>query len=164
MAEARIYLVPALELEPEDRAVISPVWLVPGEVYTRGMLKRPSYKYQTVVVDAMSGSVLMVLDGDPHLKETADLPQHRLLEPVIERARAAFFAERGLQNSGPQGWKAFGSFVSVHVDPDRATLRWRLVVLRGFQALDGLDGQPLKGSELLTALLNESTKKKGGSR
>lgn len=162
MSEQRIFLMPKLETKERDRAVLSPVWLIPAEIFSRGMLKRPTYRYNTIVLDAMTGSPVMILEGDVPWKETTTFPEGRVLEPAIERSRASFFAEKAIGNSKPQGWRSIGNFCSVHVDAEKAKLRWRPILLREGIPLDGLTGTPLVGSELLTALLAE-TIKKGGS-
>ncbi len=164
--EERVFIKPVLTLKDGDRTVVSPVWFVPAEIFSRGMLKKPSYQYRTVVIDAMTGAFLLDMDRDPTWEETRETPPRKILQPVIERFRAAFLAERSLQNRGHRGWRSFGNYLSVQVDPEKALLRWRHVVLRDRVALDGLTAEPLKGSELLTALLDESTKvrKKGGPR
>lgn len=158
MNAENLFLTAELEMGEGDRAVVSPVWVIPVEVFSRGMLKRPTYNYNTVILDAMTGSAITILEGDPGWKETTEFPDVRVLEPVIERSRASFLAEKAIENLKPQGWRSIGSFCSVHVDPQKAKLRWRLVVLRKGLPLDGLTGEPLKGSELLAALLTETTK------
>lgn len=150
--EFRGNLAPSIQWNEDDEIFLQPVYLVPVEVFTTGLLARPEYKTVIAVVDAVGGRVSIVpLKKLPEILEGE--PKGRKLPVNITLAGAVLGAESAAVSEGREGWRALAR--SSHVMARKSGVRqcWKVWVRDGANLVDTVSGKSFPVGELLGLFL-----------
>ena len=146
------YLAPSVHWKEGDELFLQPVYLVPVEVFTTGILSRPEYKTVIAVVDAVGGRVSIisqkkapaVMEGEPAGKK---LPVN------ITLAVALLGAESAAVSEGREGWRALARSSHVMAKEPQARMCWKVWARDGEGLQDTVTGRSLAAGELFGLFL-----------
>jgi hypothetical protein len=146
-------LSPVFELG-EGPFILVPTYLVPVEVFSRGMMTRTSYSFFTAVVDAVSGAVslhppktLLVAESEP--------PEGKKLDAKISVEVALDLAESAAHSIGKGKWTGAFRYNSVLVDREKVLSTWRVWRVEGEVLVDSVTGRRENLGTLVAAILGE---------
>ncbi len=139
--------------------ILQPVFVVPVEIFTRGLLRRPEYRYYQAVVDASTGKTEYFPEGTVSVIEE-EPPAGKTLPPVIGVTQAAAVAESDARHSGREGWRAVLGSAYVTARSDRVIATWRVWIVSDNSMTDCLTGRKIDGAVFLADFLNDGGKKK----
>ncbi|MFA0889072.1 MAG: hypothetical protein ACC613_08260 [Synergistales bacterium] len=154
-------LSPLIELG-EGPFILVPTYLVPVEVFSRGMLTRTCYSFFTAIVDAVSGTVslhppksVLVLDSEP--------PEGKRLEAKVSVEMALDLAEEAARAMGKGKWTGALRFNSVMVEHEKIRPTWRVWRVEGEILVDSLTGRRENLGTLVAAILGNGFPSAGPS-
>ncbi len=147
------YIKPKSEISLLEKCILQPVFVVPVEVFTRGLLRRPEYRHYQAVVDASTGKVEFFAEGAISVVEE-EPPAGKMLPPVIGASQAAAVAESDARHSGREGWRAVLGSVYVTARSDRVIPTWRIWIRSDSSMTDSLTGRKIDGGVFLADFLN----------
>jgi hypothetical protein len=135
------------------RVFALPFYMVPVEIFTRGMLIRPSYVRGVVLVDGLS-AVATLLDGAPSLEERRIRAEWLL--PRLSVREAESVAQRIEVGSGRSGGVfRFSRVSSVHVREEDIRLVWRVWFQdEAHGMVDAFSGDRVEKSDLMSLFLS----------
>lgn len=146
-------LSPACEMG-EGPFILIPAYIVPVEVFSRGMMTRTSYTFFTALVDAVNGSVslhppksLVVIESEP--------PEGKRLEARVSGEMAIELAEDAGRSLGKEKWTATFRYNSVKVNREKLKATWKVWKIDGETVVDTLTGRRENLGILVAAILNE---------
>ena len=146
-------LSPAFQLG-EGPFILFPTYIVPLEVFSRGMMTRTNYTFFTALVDAVNGSVslyppksLVVVESGP--------PDGKTLEAKVSGLMAIELAESAGRCLGKEKWTAAFRYNSVKVDREKLRATWRVWKVEGETVVDTLTGRRENLGTLVAAILGE---------
>ncbi|MGC9372211.1 MAG: hypothetical protein ACP5CD_00880 [Thermovirgaceae bacterium] len=151
------YIKPKREITQTGEFILQPVFVVPVEVFTRGLLRRPEYRYYQAVVDASTGKAEYFPEGAVSVIER-EPPAGKTLPPVIGASKAAAVAESEARHSGREGWRAVLGSAYVTARSDRVIATWRVWLLSDNSMTDSLTGRKIDGAVFLADFLNDGGK------
>jgi len=122
--------------EPSDRLLVAPVFSVDVEIFEKGILRRPTYRFSRLWIDGLTGRELP-LSREP--KPDEGLRGVQSVPPKLT-AQQVLLAAGNSRCGAPEGWKGWGRYVSVHVRKETLALNWRLLLLRDGRIFDDLTG------------------------
>lgn len=135
--------------------ILFPTYLVPLEVFSRGLTKRPTYSFLTALVDAVSGSVSLYPASEITILDS-ELPALKKLQPKISIGLATELAEEAGRIAGKGGkWVSAFTVNSVKVEGSKVKAAWRAWRLDGGSLTDTLTGHVEEFGALLATLLGE---------
>jgi hypothetical protein len=152
--EFRGMLAPVLELN-EGPFLLVPVFLVPVEIFSRGMMTRTSYSFHAALVDAVNGQVTLLPLKSVAVIET-ELPEGKRLEARVSRQRAIDLAEEAARLMGKGKWTGALRYNSVMVDLDRVRSTWRVWKIEGESLIDSSTGRRENLGSLVASLLGDA--------
>ncbi len=144
-------LSPAFEMG-EGPFVLIPTYLVPVEVFSRGMMTRTSYSFYTALVDAVSGSVSLH-PPKAILVDESEPPEGKRLEPKVSGEMALNLAEDAGRSMGKGKWTAAFRYNSVMVDREKMKPTWRVWKVEGETMIDTVTGRHENVGALVAAIL-----------
>ncbi|MFP4482501.1 MAG: hypothetical protein ACLFN0_06900 [Thermovirgaceae bacterium] len=147
------YIKPKNEIRQDEKLILQPVFVVSVEVFTRGLLRRPEYRYYQAVVDASTGNSEFFPDGSVSVLEE-EPPAGKAIPPVIDASQAVAVAELDARHSGRQGWKAVFGSAYVKARKESVVATWRVWVLLEDSMTDSLTGRKIDGAVFLANFLN----------
>ncbi len=135
------------------RVFALPFYVVPVEIFTRGMLIRPSYVRGVVLVDGLS-AVATFLDGTPSLEERC--LRAEWLPPRLSVREAEIVAQRMEAERGRSGFfPRFSRVSSVHVREEDVRLVWRVWFQdEEHSVIDAFSGDRVGEGDLVSLFLN----------
>jgi hypothetical protein len=148
-------LKPAFELG-EGPFLLVPVFLVPVEIFSRGMMTRTSYSFHVALVDAVNGQVTLLPQKSVSILET-EPPQGKRLNPKVRRQEAVELAEEAGRSMGKGKWTGAFRYNSVMVDQDHVSSTWRVWKVEGDSLVDSLTGRRENLGFLVAALIGGET-------
>jgi len=148
------YLKPGRDLPENARFLLQPVFVVPVEVFTTGMLARPQYRRMKAVVEAVSGMVELFPEKKLVI-EHREPPEGEILPASVKAAAAARVAEEAAMGEGREGWKALLRSAHVMARGDETESTWRVWIVRGDSLEDSLTGRTIRAGVLLSMMLSE---------
>jgi hypothetical protein len=138
---------------PSARVFALPFYVVPVEIFTRGMFIRPSYVRGVVLVDGLS-TVATLLDGALSLE--ARCLRAEWLSPRLSTREAEVVAQRAAEDrDGSGGLFRFSRVSSVHVREEDIRLVWKVWFQdeeRG--VIDAFSGDRIGEGDLMSLFLN----------
>jgi len=141
---------------PADGLVFSPSYIFPVEVLERGIMSRPRYLFQTVIVDGYDGRTLLI-DERNVAPCFADFPPDGVpverLPLKISAAAASFIAEAGALPPDCRSWRKAFKNRNIMLREESASLVWRVYAIKGERAVDTFTGSEFRSSGLLGMLL-----------
>ncbi len=140
----------------ESRLIFSPAYILPVEMLERGLVRRPKYIRQVVIVDGYDGRA-MLLDKNqlmPEMDFVQGDVQKEYLELKISAKLAAEIAENEAGLSGGMGWKKVIRNRKVFVCTNEIKLVWRVYSVRDGKVLDTFTGETISSAGLLGMLFN----------
>jgi len=150
--ECRGHLAPSVTWNENSELFLQPVYLVPVEVFTTGLLSRPEYKTVTAVVDAVGGRVSIILQKKtPAILEGE--PAGRRLPANITLGDALLGAESAAVTEGREGWRALARSSHVMAKEVQARMCWKVWVRDGELLQDTVTGRSLSAGLLLGLFL-----------
>jgi len=152
--EFRGMLAPLFELR-EGPFLLVPVFLVPVEIFSRGMMTRTSYSFHAALVDAVNGQVALLPLKSVAVIE-AELPEGKRLEARVSRQRAIDLAEEAARLMGKGKWTGALRYNSVMVDQDRVRSTWRVWKIEGESLIDSSTGRRENLGSLVASLLGDA--------
>lgn len=145
------HIAPSVFLGEDDDLLLQPVYLVPVEVFTTGLLARPEYRTITVMVDGVGGRVsvfagknIQLSEGEPSGKK---LPVNVTLSEALQAAESAAFSE------GRGGWRALARSAHVMAIDSQIRMCWKVWVRNGENLVDSVSGKSLPLGDLVGLLL-----------
>lgn len=139
----------------EGPFILFPTYLVPLEVFSRGLTTRPTYSFLVALVDAVSGSVSLYPATEISILDT-DLPAARKLQAKVSIGVATALAEEAGRSAGKNGkWVSAFRVNSVKVDGSKVKAAWRAWRLDGESLTDTLTGRVEEFGAFLATLLAE---------
>lgn len=138
----------------EGPFILVPTYLVPVEVFSRGMMTRTSYSFFTALVDAVSGSVSLHPPKSILVDET-EPPEGKRLEPKVSGEIAITLAEYAGRSMGKGKWTAAFRYNSVMVDREKMKPTWRIWKVEGETMIDVLTGRRENVGTLVAAILGD---------
>jgi hypothetical protein len=146
-------LSPACEMK-EGPFILVPTYIVPVEVFSRGMMTRTSYSFFTALVDGVSGLVSLHPPKSILIDES-DPPEGKRLEPKISGEMALNLAEDAGRSMGKEKWTAAFRYNSVMVDREKMKPTWRVWKVEGETMVDILTGRRENLGTLVAAILGD---------
>jgi hypothetical protein len=145
------YFVPVVKWVEGDFLFLQPLYLIPVEVFTTGLLKRPEYKTVIAVVEAVGGRVESFRKDMPAISEGH--PEGRKLPVTLAPERAVRIAESALVSEGREGWRALAG--SSHVMAREKEMRscWKIWIRSGENLVDSVTGKEFPAGEFLGLML-----------
>jgi len=139
----------------EGPFILFPTYLVPLEVFSRGLTTRPTYSFLVALVDGVSGTVslypateISILDSTP--------PALKKLQPKVSIGLASELAEEAGRVVGKGGkWVSVFTVNSVKVETSKVKAAWRAWRLDEGSLTDTLTGRVEEFGALLATLLGE---------
>ncbi len=156
------YLKPGRCLPENARFLLQPVFVVPVEVFTTGMLARPQYRRMKAVVEAGSGMVELFPEKKIVI-EHREPPQGEKLPASVKAASAARVAEEAAIGEGREGWKALLRSAHVMARGEETEASWRVWIVRGDSLEDSLTGRTIRAGALLSMMLSEDRSSESNS-
>lgn len=147
-------LAPIFELK-EGPFLLVPVFVVPVEIFSRGMMTRTSYSFHVALVDAVNGQVTLLPQKSVVVLDM-ELPEGKSLEPRVTRERAIDLAEEAARLVGKGKWTGALRYNSVMVDRERVRSTWCVWKVEGESLVDSSTGRRENLGSLLVALLCEA--------
>jgi hypothetical protein len=138
----------------EGPFILIPTFLVPLEVFSRGMMTRTSYSFFTAMVDAVSGSVSLHPPKSLNVSEM-EPPEGKRLEPKVPCQLALDLAEEAGRSMGKGKWTAAFRYNSVMVDREKVRPTWRVWRVQGETVIDTVTGRCENLGTLVAAILGE---------
>lgn len=137
---------------PSDRVFALPFYVVPVEIFTRGLFVRASYVRGVVLVDAVSAAVTF-LKTEPSIERRslrADLVPPRLTAGEAEEAARCVEVDRDRHG----GFFRFSKISLVHIGKGRAQLVWRVWFMdENHRVTDATTGDRVEEGDLLALFL-----------
>ncbi len=146
------HLVPAVQWREKDEIFLQPVYLVPIEVFTTGLLARPEYKTVIAVVEAVGGRV-SIADSSKTPKVIEGEPKGRKLPANITFELAVASAENEAASQGRGGWRALLGSSHVLARESEARACWKIWIRSGDDLIDSVTGKHFPVAEFLGLLL-----------
>jgi len=135
--------------------ILFPTYLVPLEVFSRGLTKRPTYSFIAALVDAVSGSVSLYPASEITILDS-ELPALKKLQPKISIGLAIELAEEAGRVMGKGGkWVSAFTVNSVKVEGSKVKAAWRAWRLDEGSLTDTLSGRVEEFGAFLAKLLGE---------
>jgi len=156
------YLKPGRDLPENARFLLQPVFVVPVEVFTTGMLARPQYRRMKAVVEAVSGMVELFPEKKLVI-EHREPPEGEILPASVKAAAAARVAEEAAMGEGREGWKALMRSAHAMARPEETVASWRIWIVKGDSLEDSLTGKTIKAGILLSMMLSEGVSSESDS-
>lgn len=144
-------LSPVCEMK-EGPFILVPTYIVPIEVFSRGMMTRTSYSFFTALVDGVSGSVSLHPPKSIVVDES-EPPEGKRLEPKLSGEMAIYLAENAGRSMGKGKWTAAFRYNSVMVDREKMKPAWRVWKVEGEIMVDTLTGRRENLGTLVAAIL-----------
>jgi hypothetical protein len=135
--------------------ILVPTYLVPLEVFSRGMMTRTSYSFYTALVDAVSGTVSLHSPKSVMATET-EPPEGKRLEAKVSEEMAIALAEEAGRCLGKGKWTAAFRYNSVMVEHEKIRPTWRVWRVEGETMIDALTGRRENLGILVAAILGEN--------
>lgn len=150
------YIRPKNEMSPECDFLLQPVFVVPVEIFSRGLLLRPQYRYFQAVVDASTGKTEFFAEGTVSVAE-GDPPAGKALPAAIKStSHAAALAESEAERAGREGWRALLGSAHALARNDDVIATWRVWMLSGNSMTDSLTARKIEGGLFLADFLNRA--------
>ncbi len=145
------HFLPSVKWIEGDILFLQPLYLVPVEVFTTGMLKRPEYKTVVAVIEAVGGRVESLRKNMPAISEGN--PEGRKLPVNLAPEKAVRIAECALVSEGREGWRALAG--SSHVMARDRDMRscWKIWIRSGESLVDSVTGKEFPAGEFLGMML-----------
>lgn len=146
------HLVPAVQWSGQDELFLQPVYIVPLEIFTTGLLARPEYKTVMAIVEAVGGRVSIVAAKNVP-KIAGGEPKGRKLPVNVALDRAVSSAESAGVSEGREGWRALAGSSHVMARESEARACWKVWIRSGGSLVDTVTGKSFPVGELLGLLL-----------
>jgi hypothetical protein len=151
------YIKPKKEMEHEGEFILQPVYVVPVEVFSRGFLRRPEYKYYQAVVDASTGNAEFLPAGTVRVTEE-EPPAGKVLPIAINASQAAALAETDAGRTGREGWRSVLGSAHAIARSEGLVATWRVWILSGDIMIDTLTERTIEGALFLADFLDHGGK------
>jgi len=146
------YLASSVPWKEGDELFLQPVYLVPVEVFTTGLLSRPEYKTVIAVVEAVGGRV-SIADSRKTPKVIEGEAKGRKFPANITFELAVASAENEAASQGRGGWRALLGSSHVLARESEARACWKIWIRSGDDLIDSVTGKHFPVAEFLGLLL-----------
>lgn len=157
------YLPFAERPRPDDGLIFSPTYIFPVESLERGIMTRPAYLYQTVLVNGCDGRAVL-LDAKEITPEVDFVPgdvRKEYLKLKISPRLAPEIAEMGAVPEDCRKWRRVVKNRKVMVITEKMKLVWRVYAVRGEEALDTFTGETMRAAGLVGMLFDCGNRPEG---
>lgn len=150
------YLPMKVRPEPDDRLILSPVYILPVESMERGIFSRPRYVFETVLVDGSSGTAVLCGDKDLAVdyEFTPGSGQKEYLKLKISPEFAQEAAKYGALPEDCRSWHSIVKQRHVFVRAEDIKLVWRIFIVRDREVVDSFSGQRSDNAEMVGMLFS----------
>ncbi|MCE5201684.1 MAG: hypothetical protein LLF78_04155 [Synergistaceae bacterium] len=140
--------------QPDDGLIFSPAYIFPVEILERGIMSRPKYLFQTVVVDGYDGRATLIEKRDliPDAEFVPGDVRKEYLDLKISPDIAPYIAESGAVPPDCRSWRRAVKNRKVMVRTNGMKLVWRVYAVRGGEVLDTFSGEVINSAGLLGML------------
>jgi hypothetical protein len=137
MGVKEYYFESVVQAGPEDRLLWAPAFFVEVEIFQKGLIRRPSYRFAQLWIDGLTGRELSCDQAPPSSEGPGEIP---VVPPRVSERDVLLRASESRCGLS-EGWRSWGSYLSVKVRPETLCLGWRLLILKEDRVVDGLTGE-----------------------
>jgi len=136
-----------------NKLILQPVYVIPLEIFTTGLLSRPQYIHKLAVVEA-SGGIVEFFPTKKINIEDEEPPVGVRLPVNIGKDEAVNKALMAAEMEGRGGWRSFLRSVWPSVVEEKVSICWRVWYLDGNQAVDTVTSKKIDASVWLSIVMS----------